>query len=266
MAKIYPIENVDFKLPIIKNKDVILNEEHNDSSIIPYRTYRDGIYTYLVYSVNKNGKTLRQFIKDLNTQKPKRSFRQSFRKQLVLHPVDILVQLIDACDYLLANNKILSQSHINPDLIWVEYDHDKNISVKFIDTLDFSVIMDICGQGTMYLSPELLGKQNHITFYAEESNHINKQISLKRYDTRPSTISSVYSLGLVMYFMVTHEDPYIGSRIHVSERPHLGHNMNPDYSKLIYVATEPDPKHRPTLKEFRELIMNMKKPKSMWCI
>lgn len=266
MAKIQPIEKVDFKLPIIKNKDVILNENQNDSSIIPYRTYRDGMYTYLVYSVTNSGKTLRQFIKDLNTQKPKRSFRQTFRKQLIIKPVDILLQLIDACDYLLTNNKILSQSHINPDLIWVEYDHDQKITVKFIDTLDFSVMTDICGQGTMYLSPELLGKQNHVTFYAEESNHINKQTSLKRYDTRPSTISSVYSLGLVMYFMVTNEDPYVGCRIHVSERPHLGH-VNHVYSKLIYIATNPDPKHRPTLKEFRELIMDSGKPKSMWwCI
>lgn len=262
MTKVYTIENVDFIIPIIKNKDVILNENQNDSSIIPYRTYRDGIYTYLVYSVTKSGKTLRHFIKDLNAAKPKHSFRQSFRKQLVLNPVDILLQLIDACDYLLTNNKILSQSHINPDLIWVEYDHDKKITVKFIDTLDFSIMTDICGMETMYLSPELLGKHNHLTFYAEESNTINKQTSLKRYDTRPSTISSVYSLGLVMYFMIKNEDPYIGSRVHVSERPHLGH-MNPDYSKLIYIATNPDPKHRPTLKEFRELIIDMKTPKSM---
>ena len=148
MAKIYPIENVDFKLPIIKNKDVILNEEHNDSSIIPYRTYRDGIYTYLVYSVNKNGKTLRQFIKDLNAEKPKRSFRQSFRKQLVLHPVDILVQL----------NKINKEykAHYSSSLVYSNYQYaeDSNtMRVRFRGSKISGAGINIDSTETVYGGP-----------------------------------------------------------------------------------------------------------------
>jgi serine/threonine protein kinase len=265
MTKVYTIENVDFKIPIIKNKEIILTEDENMYSITPYRIHREGLKTYLVYNVTNIGKTLRQFITELNMQKPKRSFRQSFRKHFVLNPVDILIQLIDACDYLLTNNKILSQSHINPDLIWIEQDCNNKITVKLIDTLDFGIMSnmsDIYLMEIMYLSPELLGKRNHMAYYADENSYTNKQYNLKRYDTRPSTISSVYSLGLVMYFMIMNQDPYIEPRIHVDERPNLGH-MNPDYSKLIYIATNPDPKHRPTLKEFRELIIDMKTPKSI---
>ena len=106
MTKISAEQSIDCKLQIIgcKDIDITLNNSINDYSIEPYKVEKDGIRKYLIYSVHKNGKTLRQFINDLNELKPKRSFRQSFRKQLIMYPTDLLIQLIDACDYLLSNN------------------------------------------------------------------------------------------------------------------------------------------------------------------
>ena len=60
-------------------------------------------------------------------------------------------------------------------------------------------------------------------------------------------------------------DPYVGSRIHVDERPDLI-KISPLYNKIIWTATHPDPKDRPTLKEFREMVVIIRIPKSKWCI
>ena len=100
---------------------------------------------------------------------------------------------------------------------------------------------------------------------ALDATQIKKQRTLKRYDTRPSTLSTVYSLGLIMYFIITATDPYVGSRIHVDERPNLT-KMSPLYNKIIWIATHPDPKDRPTLKEFRVMVIAARTPKSKWCI
>jgi hypothetical protein len=133
--------------------------------------------------------------------------------------------------------------------------------------MDYDVAKEDMNE-TIYLSPELLGKRNHLMYMTNKDSlethpQVQKRSSLNRYDTRPSTLSSVYSIGLVLYFVVNNADPYEGSRIHVDERPHLSGTPTL-YSKLIWIATN-DMKERPTLKEFREIVVNMRNPKTSLC-
>jgi hypothetical protein len=270
MSKIFTI--TDYNFPVFYGDTIVLNEpdENNPHILSPYRTFKEGPYKYLVYHVTTRGKTLREFIAEVNKKPERRSFRASFKKQdhVRMNPVDILLKLIDACEDLLNTNRLLSQSHINPDLIWIDYDANNNITLRLLDIMDYDVAKEDVNE-TMYLSPELLGKRNHL-MYVKSSNllethpQVQKRSSLNRYDTRPSTLSSVYSIGLVFYFIVHNSDPYEGSRIHVEERPRLT-GTSPLYSKIIWIATNHNPKERPTLKEFREIITPLRNPETSLC-
>jgi len=270
MSKILTI--TDYKFPVFYGDTIVLSEpdENNPHILSPYRTFKEGPYKYLVYHVTTRGKTLREFIADVNKQPERKTFRTSFLRQqhIRMNPLDLLLKLIDAYEDLLQKNRLLSQSHINPDLIWIDYDANNNISVRLLDIMDYDVANEDINE-SIYLSPELLGKRNHL-MYMKSSNslethpQVQKRSSLNRYDTRPSTLSSVYSIGLVMYFIVNNADPYEGSRIDVNERPRLI-DTSPLYSKLIWIATNDNPKERPTLKEFREIVINMRNPKTFSC-
>jgi len=270
MSKIFTI--TDYKFPVFYGDTITLSEpdENNPHILSPYRTFKEGPYKYLVYHVTTRGKTLREFIADVNKPTERRSFRTSLRRQghARMNPLDLLVKLIDAYEDLLQKNRLLSQSHINPDLIWIDYDANNNTSVKLLDIMDYDVAKEDINE-TMYLSPELLGKRNHLMYIGspdskDQRTTIQKRSSLNRYDTRPSTLSSVYSLGLVLYFIVNNADPYEGSRIHANERPRLT-DTAPVYSKLIWIATNDNPKERPTLKEFREIVINTRNPQTSLC-
>lgn len=270
MSKIFTI--TDYKFPVFYGENITLNEpdENNPHILSPYRTFKEGHYKYLVYHVTTRGKTLREFIAEVNKPQERKSFRTSFRRQqnVRMNPLDLLLKLIDACEDLLNKNRLLSQSHINPDLIWIDYDVHNNISVRLLDIMDYDVANEDINE-SIYLSPELLGKRNHL-MYIKSSNslethpQVQKRSSLNRYDTRPSTLSSVYSIGLVMYFIVNNTDPYEGSRIHANERPRLIDTPTV-YSKLIWIATNDNPKERPTLKEFREIVINTRNQKTSLC-
>jgi hypothetical protein len=256
MSKIHTI--TDYKFPVLCAETIVLDEtEETDTEFMlkPYSTYKEGVYKYLVYKVTTQGKTLREFITEVNKQPIRTSFRSSIRKrEHKLNPLELLLKLIDICEGLLVRNKLLSQSHINPDLLWVDFDKNNNIQIKLLDILDCDVANENIKE-TLYLSPELLGKRNHALYNKTDT----KKISLNRYDTRPSTLSSVYSIGLVLYFIVSNADPYEGSRVDVNERPHLN-EIQPTYAKLIWIATNADPKERPTLSEYRDIATNMLNP------
>ena len=266
----------DHKIQVYyKDVPLIIGHDETSHSISPYRLYREGYDVYLVYHVTNNGKTLRSLIESIHQPRPKSSLRktlrQTFNRSLRIDPLDLLLKLIDTCENLLISNKLLSQAHINPDLIWIDYDNNHNIIVKWLDILECDTACEKRSE-TIYWSPELLRKRNHLLYFnsrisdtALDNTQIKKQTSLKRYDTRPSTLSTVYSLGLIMYFIITAMDPYVGSRIHVDERPDLI-KISPLYNKIIWTATHPDPKDRPTLKEFREMVVIIRIPKSKWCI
>jgi len=246
----YKLQVYGGDLPIASDVD------YHPHMLFPYRTYREGKYKYLVYQVTPRGKTLRQFICDLNKPPERTSFRNSFRKRppVAITTLDLLLRIIDTCDNLLGSNQLLSQSHINPDMIWVDYDADNHITVRLLDIMDYDLVDENINEST-YLSPELLGKRRHILY----NSPIQKKMSLNRYDTRPSSLSSVYSIGLILYFIVSNADPYEGSRVHVDERPSLS-GISPIYSKLIWIATNANPIGRPTLKEYREAVVNLNQP------
>lgn len=270
MSKIFTI--TDYNFPVFYGDTIVLNEpdENNPHILSPYRTFKEGPYKYLVYHVTTRGKTLREFIAEVNKKPERRSFRASFKKQdhVRMNPLDILLKLIYACEDLLNTNRLLSQSHINPDLIWIDYDATNNITLRLLDIMDYDVAKEDVNE-TIYLSPELLGKRNHL-MYMKSSNllethpQVQKRSSLNRYDTRPSALSSVYSIGLVLYFIVNNKDPYEGYRIHANERPRLIDTPTV-YSKLIWIATNDNPKERPTLKEFREIVINTRNQKTSLC-
>ena len=270
MSKIFT--TTDYKIPVFHGDTIRLTapNENNPYLLSPYRTFKEGLYKYLVYHVTTRGKTLREFIDGISKPPDRRTLRNSFRRQtrVRVNPLDLLLKLIDACEGSLHENTLLSQSHINPDLIWIDYDANNNINVRLLDIMEYNVANEDINE-TMYLSPELLGKRNYLMYMVNSDSSdshptIQKRSSLNRYDTRPSTLSSVYSIGLVLYFIINNSDPYEGSRIHVNDRPRLT-DIPPVYSKLIWIATNDNPKERPTLKEFREIVVNMRNPKSSFC-
>lgn len=270
MSKISPL--TDYKIPVFHGDTIRLKypDENNPYLLSPYRTYKEGLYKYLVYHVTIRGKTLREYITENNKPPERKSFRSSFRRQtqVRMNPLDLLLKLIDSCEDSLHKNRLLSQSHINPDLIWIDCDANNKTSVQLLDIMDYDLAKEDINE-TMYLSPELLGKRNHLMYMANTDSlelypQVQKRSSLNRYDTRPSTLSSVYSLGLVLYFIVNKRDPYEGSRVYVDERPRLT-DTPPVYSKLIWIATNANPQERPTLKELREIVINARNPKTSLC-
>ena len=253
MTQITPIIN-EYRIQVFSTDIYNLRDLSNDKMMYPYKMeINQNREIELVYKTPKGGTTLREFIKQSHTKK---SFRKSFAKHI--NPLDLLLKLIVLYDELLSSNKIMNQSFINPDLIWITND----TNIKIIYTMEMELVAGRI-MSSIYWSPELLGKHTHIRYYNMDSIH--QQRSLTRYDTRPSTMSCVYSLGLVFYYMITGHDPYDSHRVHVYERPDII-NMKPIYARLIWVATDSDVKHRPTLKEWYKIVEDAKKPRmSLLC-
>ncbi len=256
MTQITPM-NDEFRLKVYSLDKPNICDMSNEFMMYPYKMERNkGGEMELVYKVSDCGSTLREFIHKIHTAKAPK--RLSFRKEKTIDPLDLLMQMIELYDQLLSSNKITNQSFINPDLIWITKDHH----IKVIYTWDMDLITD--RNLKLYWSPELLGKHTQL-MYANIDAGIQKQQTLKRYDTRPSTMSCVYSLGLVFYFMIMGHDPYDGHRIHVYDRPTMT-LMNPVYGRLVWNATDSDVKQRPTMKEWREMVQGTKGTNGGQCV
>ena len=261
MSKIYTV--VEYKVHVFGGDGDTPTPSDGDPHImVPCRVHKEGTAKYLVYQVTMRGKTLRRFIIDASKKNERVSFRHSLglREPIRINAFELLMKLTDTCESLLFNNRLLSQSHINPDLIWVDYDANHILNVRLLDIMDCDLSDDAINESA-YLSPELLGKRNHALHNAP----IPRKVSLTRYDTRPSTLSSVYSIGLVLYFIVTGMDPYEGSRLNVHERPCLS-GIPSIYAKLIWIATDADQTERPTIKDFREIVIQTRTPDKYSCI
>ncbi len=279
---------INYKLLIAKDVDitqlleVIPKTLQHPNIISPVNVVREKGNFWFLYKVYANGMTLRNWIHSINNPtQPKNSIRTTLRKTLFQHRrkinhLDIILKLIDACEFMLANNMSFGQSNINPDLIWIEYDSSNNLQVRLLNTFE-SMGKDIYGCvfcDNHYWSPELISKYNHIKYYDSEpdpmyiidtihADFIEQHKPLKRYNTRPSTLSSVYSLGLILYFITNNEDPFIGTRVHPYDRPYesTSNDKHPNISTLIRNVTNPDIKERPTMQEWKvQIINNYTKP------
>lgn len=239
----------------------------------PSRIVREGTSSWLYYNVSQNGMTLRALIE----KKPLHHNRLTNRlfHFMKIDPYKIILQLIDAYEFMLNNNLLLGQSNINPDCIWVEHEeHSTQLKVYVINTIETIVICKSLNDKN-YWSPELFSKYKAVTFYPIEMEHhplvnhlITKQTTtnkLVRYNTRPSTLTSVYSLGLIMYYIVTHNDPFEGHRLFADDKPYMS-EIQKELNDCITIALECDIRERPTLQQYREIInSNQKKSKRRKC-
>ena len=119
----------------------------------------------------------------------------------------------------------------------------------------FNTVIDnkyrIVDDNKQYWSAEYISEYSNLMFYNSDS--IRKP-TLTRCDTKPTPISIVYSLGLILYFIVEHHDPYPDGRLHSNERPFFRTQLNERYKKYICLATEPDIRKRPTMREWKDTI------------
>jgi len=234
-------------------------------SSFEFTTYRRQIW--VSYKVSKNGMTLRNWISALHSNTTRTSFMNIHIRSKKKHaPVDIILQLIDAYNFMLTNNILLTQTSINPDCIWVEYDSYGKLSVRAINTLE-TLASDYCGTvdvNKRYWSAELIRKFDQVTYYNnnegfdDESPPNNIKLilhstnQLTRYNTRPSTLSTVYSLGLVLYFIATNEDLFHEQTVHAFDHIFIKNTVNPWLVRHIRTAIESDISKRPTMNEWKE--------------
>lgn len=256
--------------------------------LLPYSIKRGINQTTLLYKVNKNGMTLREFINVINkTHNTLRStLRNTLRSTLrntnimqykrVIKPLEIILQLISAYEHMLSNNMVLPSFSINPDYVWIQYDESGKQHVLVINAFE-NILIDKCdycaNSDKNYWSPETLGKYRHTVYYDENNQSNSEKINefkinsksktkksssiVSREYSRNSTIGSVYSLGLILYFMTFHKDPFDEHRLHEDDTPDFaGCNENNDLIKIIKFATITDVVERPTLLEFKEFIIH----------
>jgi hypothetical protein len=210
--------------------------------------------TYLHYMVSEDGMTLRDFINFIYS--PRKKLRATIFNTLHrIRPIDIMSQLIDTYEFMLANDRMVGQSNVNPDSIWIDRTGSSGeVTIYVMDTLE--TIIDhkyrIVDHNKQYWSSEYMREYTSILFYNTE---LTRKPSLTRFDTKPTPISIVYSLGLVLYFIVYHHDPYPDGRIHVEDRPFFHTHLSDRYIKYIHSATEPDRRKRPTLREWKDSLL-----------
>jgi hypothetical protein len=210
--------------------------------------------TYLHYLVSEDGMTLRDFIHFIYS--PRKKLRATIFNTLHrIRPIDIMLQLIDTYEFMLANDRMVGQSNVNPDCIWIERNSSGEVKVYVMDTLE--TIIDhkyrvVDNNNKQYWSSEYIHEYNNLILY--DSDIIRKP-SLTRFDTKPTPISIVYSLGLVLYFIVQHHDPYPDGRLHSDERPFFHSHFNERYIKYVHSATEPDRRKRPTLRDWKDSLL-----------
>jgi hypothetical protein len=270
MTKIYNEPTViEYKIKITNKCDEDqLNEYINrlpqhPCVLNPVRVVRENREMWLAYKVTTKGTTLQKYILSkpahLHTGRLTARISGLFHHKKQMNPIQIMMQLIDGYEFLLNNHMLTGQSNINPESIWVEQDDGGNMIAFVINTVE-SMTNDK-SLNTTYWSPEMLSKYNHAAFYNDtpEGHYesINSLASkLTRYDTRPSTISAVYSLGLVLYFIVAEREPFVGTRVNVYEKPPMYYIHDEHMKRNIFTALDSDVRERPTLQQYREYLLD----------
>jgi hypothetical protein len=255
-------ETIDYRVLVDNNCDESQLSEYisklkpHPNILNPYACVKEDNSLWLLYKVSANGTTLRKYILD---KKPQVTSRLSQKIIDIFHhshlnPEQMILRLIDGYEFLLNNHLLTNQSNINPDYIWIE--PNAAFVINTIESLTNEKTLN-----TTFWSPEMLSKYNHAAFYDETVEGQYKSINtlaskLKRYDTRPSTISTVYSLGLVLYFIVAKREPFEGTRVDVYEKPPMHYIHDERMKRYILTAIDSDVKERPTLQQYREFILD----------
>jgi len=248
MNIIYPTRIYCKKISYISNIDIIISNYppiHNHI-LSPIEVSYDSNAIYLHYLVSDRGMTLRDFIGYSNRKPVFHSFHHNYQ-------VDIILQLIDAYDFMMTNNMLVGQPNINPDSIWIERSMSGEIKAYVMDVLE-TIVHDkyrITDDNKQYWSSEYIHEYHNINYYNIDYKYTP---ILTRCDTKLSSNSIVYSLALILYFIVERKDPYPEGRVISTERPYFSSHCNEKYKTYIICATEPNVRKRPSLIEWKNIL------------
>lgn len=278
---IHDIDNLDTNIQYgVEREPQQVHAEHHILS--PYKVTKMSKHSVmLTYKVTPHGSTLREYINQQNNHvKHTKQHDMNAINKLgdvirttlmrpphALKPSEMILIIIDAYSYMMKNNLLISQNTINPDSIWVDRDADGKMCVYVIDMLD-PLFKSLHSGNQNYWSPEMLGKYNYVMYYQDENTNPYNGTSvrtLKRSETRCSTLGLVYSLGLILYLIVVKRDLFSEDepRFSIYELVGITDITDPKYKTIISMAIEPELTKRPRLEEWRDLVIRMLNPYSV---
>ena len=200
MTKIYTTTNYQITIPTIIDVD-INNTLTHPNILKPCKLEHTRGHTILSYNVLTNGMTLCEYISNKRSDQNTSRFT-SLRHLSYISPIDIMLQIICACEFMISHGALSSQTYICPKTIWIEFSDKPRV-----------YIMDICEHKIdekqdylhtrSYWAPEVLVSFNNKNFYDRDvsKSEITKMTStLKRYNTRPSTITITYTLINIVFY------------------------------------------------------------------
>ena len=194
--------------------------------------------TSAFYKVSKQGMTLYDFVQSKKL------------KQKTI--ADIILQIIDGYNFLIKNRLILSECSINPKYIWVEYNKHGKLGVYIFNTLEH---LSINNFGTVaydkkYWSPELTNRYSNYLSMSTDIKTVNTP-KMRRTNTCVSNISCVYSIGLIIYFITSRQEPLT---ININ-RPILTSIVNEDFRECIFLSTEERVDDRISIDELKSRVL-----------
>ena len=248
----------DFYLKSADDVMLAVTEIPNHPNIlIPTSATVEDKCLYLHYTVCESGMTLREFIQLVNSSKS--NVRTTVYNALHrMKPVAMILELIQIYEFMISENMLVGQSNINPDNVWVEREPNGQLKIFVLYTMESHVKCPWrTNSHSEYLPSEVINEHMNLIY------NDDTKPKLTRNDARATPINVVYSLGLILYFVVSGYDAFDGYRIDPFEKPLIRNGTNPLVSKLIMSATEPDYKHRPSLYEWKQ---QMTEHKQFACI
>lgn len=194
--------------------------------------------TSAFYKVSKQGMTLYDFVQSKKL------------KQKTI--ADIILQIIDGYNFLIKNRLILSECSINPKYIWVEYNKHGKLGVYIFNTLEH---LSTNNFGTVaydkkYWSPELTNRYSNYLSMSTDIKTVNTP-KMRRTNTCVSNISCVYSIGLIIYFITSRQEPLT---ININ-RPILTSIVNEDFHDCIFLSTEERVDDRISIDELKSRVL-----------